>query len=308
MEMAAPWGIAFRPTEFATFHAIETGSCWLRTDATPQPIAVAPDDLVVVAHGAGHVLSDSRDTPPVPMSQLIGPPTAGGHVLLKHGGKGAPTVMICGAFKFDHGEGHPLLSVLPPVIHLRTGAHAGAGLLRTGLDLLYGEAGRPRAGTQALVLRLSEIVLIQALRAWVEGLPQGQGGWLGALKDPQVGTALSLLHREPQRRWTLASLAAAVGMSRSRFADRFTALVGEAPLTYLANWRMHVAAGRLHPAGARVAEVAQLVGYESETAFTKAFRRTFGVSPSAYRRRARRAETSPPHATADEPAEGLLQG
>jgi len=170
------------------------------------------------------------------------------------------------------------------------------------VKLLTVEARNPQAGTQALISRLTDVVFIQALRAWVEALPEGSGGWLGALKDRQVGNALSILHQQANRRWTLASLAAAVGMSRSRFTDRFAALVGETPLAYLTRWRMHLAAGRLHPEGARVAEVAEAVGYTSETAFAKAFRRTFGVSASAYRRGvAARVQRSGPPAAVGSP-------
>jgi AraC-like DNA-binding protein len=284
MELAAPWGMAFPKTNDAHFHALEHGSCWLRTDGAAVPIALTGGDLVVVPHGGGHSLADSPETPLVPLSSIVGAAKPEGHVLLRHGGGGGRSALICGAFQFERREGNPLLSALPTVIHLRSSVRDARSLLETSLKLLTVEARSPQAGTQALVSRLTDVVFIQALRAWVEDLPEGSGGWLGALKDRQIGTALSILHHQPNRRWTLASLAAAVGMSRSRFTDRFAALVGETPLAYLTRWRMHLAAGRLHPEGAGVAEVAQAVGYTSETAFAKAFRRTFGVSPSAYRR------------------------
>lgn len=125
-----------------------------------------------------------------------------------------------------------------------------------------------------------------ALRAWIESLPEGRGGWLGALRDRHVGAALGLLHRAPERDWTNASHASEVGLSRSRFAGRFTALVGQPPLTYLTRWRMEKAAGLLHEGDLGLAEIAGRVGYESEAAFSRAFRRHFGVPPGVYRRRA----------------------
>jgi AraC-like DNA-binding protein len=284
MELSAPWGMALPRTDQAQFHALERGSCWLRTAASAEPLALMGGDLVVVPHGAAHSLADSQETPLVPLSKIIGPAKPTGYALLRHGGTGARTVLICGAFEFERREGNPLLTALPPVLHLRSGGRNARDLLTTSLRLLAVEARRPQAGTQALVSRLTDVVFIQGLRAWVKALPEGSGGWLGALKDRQIGTALSMLHRHPDRRWTLASLATAVGMSRSRFTDRFTVLVGQPPVAYLTSWRMHLAAGRLLVEGARVAEVALAVGYESETAFAKAFRRAFGVSPSLYRR------------------------
>jgi AraC-like DNA-binding protein len=298
MELSAPWGMAFPRTNDAHFHALEHGSCWLRTDGAAAPIALTGGDLVVLPHGGGHSLADSPETPLVPLSTIVGAEKAEGPVLLRHGGEGVKTTLICGAFQFERRDGSPLLSALPSVIHLRSSARDERSLLETSLKLLTVEAKNPQAGTQALISRLTDVVFIQALRAWVEALPEGSGGWLGALNDRQVGNALSILHQQANRRWTLASLAAAVGMSRSRFTDRFAALVGETPLAYLTRWRMHLAAGRLHPEGARVAEVAQAVGYKSETAFAKAFRRTFGVSASAYRRgaAAREQRSGPPAA------------
>jgi AraC-like DNA-binding protein len=285
IELSAPWGMALPASKAAHFHAIERGSCWLRLSGPEPPVALAGGDLIIVPHGMGHSLADSPDTPPVPFSRIVGKAEPGGHVLLRHGAGGSQTVLVCGQFQFERRDGHPLISALPPFIHLRSGASSAGALLDSSLELLAAEARAPQAGTEALVSRLTDVVFIQALRAWVQGLPEASGGWLGALRDRGIGNALALMHRQPDRRWTLASIAAAVGMSRSRFSDRFTDLVGEAPMAYLARWRMHLAAGRLRPEGGSVAEVAQSVGYESETAFAKAFRRTFGVSPSAHRRR-----------------------
>jgi AraC-like DNA-binding protein len=129
------------------------------------------------------------------------------------------------------------------------------------------------------------VVFVQLLRAWVERLPTGEGGWLGAMRDPQIGAALGLIHREPQRPWTIAALAAAVGSSRSPFAARFSSLVGEPPLAYLTRWRMQSATAMLSDGGLTVSEIAERVGYDSVPAFSKAFKRRLGSSPSSWRRR-----------------------
>jgi AraC-like DNA-binding protein len=285
IELSAPWGMALPRDEHARFHVIERGSCLLKVQSSAKPVALTAGDLVVVPHGTGHSLVDAPDTPPVPLARIFPKAIRDGHVRVRHGAGGPQTVLICGEFRFEHQEGHPLISALPPVIHLRSSAGSARAILDIGLELLATEARNPQAGTQALVSRLTDVLFIQALRVWVETLPEGAGGWLGALRDRQIGKALSLLHREPDRDWTLASIATAVGMSRSRFTDRFATLVREAPMAYLTRWRMHLAAGRLRSDGPGVAELARSVGYESETAFAKAFRRTFGLSPSAYRRR-----------------------
>jgi AraC-like DNA-binding protein len=151
--------------------------------------------------------------------------------------------------------------------------------------LLAAETRTPRAGTETIVTRLTDVVFVQLLRAWVERLPTGEGGWLGAMRDPQIGAALGLIHREPQRPWTIAALAAAVGSSRSPFASRFSSLVGEPPLAYLTRWRMQSATTMLNDGGLTVSEIAERVGYDSVPAFSKAFKRRLGRSPSSWRRR-----------------------
>ena len=148
------------------------------------------------------------------------------------------------------------------------------------------EAGELRPGGEAVITRLGDILVIQAIRAWMESDPAAQRGWLGALQDPQIGRAISNIHRDPARNWTVASLAQEMAMSRSAFAARFTELVGEPVMRYVARWRMHVAVAALKEEGATVGQLADRLGYRSEAAFSRAFKRVIGVSPGAIRRSA----------------------
>jgi AraC-like DNA-binding protein len=284
-EMAAPWGLSIPEGPHAHFHLVERGSCWLRLQGVEEPVPVSSGDLVVVPHGRGHVLLDNPRTPAIPLAQLVGPRAASGPHRMRHGGNGPETRLVCGAFRFERRDGHPLLSLLPPVVHIPGDRGRPADGIESLLRFLAAETRDPRPGTEAIVSRLSEVLFVEALRAWMEDLPEGEGGWLGALRDRHVGAALGLIHRYPDRDWTVAALAAEVGMSRSPFAARFAALVGEPPLSYLTRWRMHTAAELLQDDALSLAQVASRVGYESEPAFSKAFKRQFGIPPGTWRRR-----------------------
>jgi AraC-like DNA-binding protein len=153
------------------------------------------------------------------------------------------------------------------------------------LKLLASEAREPRQGSATVMSRLTDVIFVEALRVWLDAQPSGEGGWLGALRDPQIGRALARAHSEPQRDWSVAALAAEVGMSRSPFAARFKELVGEPPLAYLTRWRMELVAGLMRSGKPTLSDMAERVGYDSEAAFSKAFKRHFGLSPRAYRRK-----------------------
>jgi AraC-like DNA-binding protein len=228
------------------------------------------------------VLCDNPQTPPVPLDRLL-PENQAGNPVIRHGGGGAETQLICGSFQFENAAESPLLSLLPSLIHIRGNGSEAEDWLASTLQLLAFEARQARPGAKTVISRLTEIIFVQAVRAWMENQPAGQRGWLGALRDPQIGTALELIHHAPERPWSVATLAREVAMSRSPFAARFTALVGEPPLAYLTHWRMHRAARLLRSDSLSVGEVAERVGYESAAAFSKAFKRCFGQAPGAYR-------------------------
>ncbi|PWU20635.1 MAG: AraC family transcriptional regulator [Candidatus Rokuibacteriota bacterium] len=283
-ELSAPWSMSLPAGDLAHFHVLERGAAALRLQREQAPIPLETGDLVIVPHGSGHVLSDGATQRPVRLEELLARRRLRDRVL-RHGGDGPETHMICGAFHFENGANNPIIALLPPVIRVRAGAGSAVDWLKPTLDLLANETRHAGQGSGALVTRLTEIIFVQSVRAWIADQPVGAGGWLGALRDRQIGAALALMHQAPEHDWHVAELARKVGMSRSPFAARFTALVGTPPLAYLNRWRLHVSTTLLQTDELAVRAIAERVGYESEAAFSKAFKRRFGASPGAYRRK-----------------------
>ncbi len=280
-QFSAPWSVALSRDGLAHFHVVERGTAWLRRPGERTPVQLRAGDLVLLPRGSDHVLSDATATPPVRLAELLAQGSSRPGVL-QHGGGGSRTDLICGAFEFESGVDGPIASLLPPLIHVP--AATARAWLKPTLDLLAREARRGGQGSTVLIARLTEIVFVQAARTWVAEQAAGRGGWLGALRDGRIAAALALVHRAPERAWQVATLARGVGMSRSPFAARFRALVGVPPIEYLGRWRMHLAMVLLRDQEAPVARVAERVGYESEAAFSKAFKRYVGLPPSRFRR------------------------
>jgi AraC-like DNA-binding protein len=192
---------------------------------------------------------------------------------------------LCGAFTFSGDGARPLLTALPEAIHVRGEKGRMMPWLESHLQAVACELTSGRPGAAMVIARLSEVLFVQAVRAHLADLPPDAVGWTAAAHDPHVSRALALVHREPERDWTIASLGAAVGLSRSSFAARFQAVMGQAPLAYLTTWRMHRARGMLRNPAVSIAQVADRVGYASAAAFTAAFKRATGGTPGAWRRR-----------------------
>lgn len=293
-ELTAPWGLTMPAwPDCLWFHIVTVGRCLLEVDGD-EPRMLRPGDLALVPHGQGHVLRSDPGT--------LAPDVMGlehefrnRYAVLRHGGGGAATTLVCGAVRLDHPTAHRIIPLLPEVIHMEPTGGPHAEWMQSTLRLVAVEAAEVRPGGEAVLTRLSDILVIQALRAWVEHDPAAQRGWLGALRDRQIGRAISLIHRDPAREWTLASLANELAMSRSAFAARFTELVDEPAMRYATRWRMQVARSWLTEDGATVAEVAGRLGYRSEAAFSRAFKRTIGTSPGAVSSSAR---GRPAHGTA----------
>ncbi len=276
-ELGAPWGVSTRGMVGAVFHVVVRGSAHLLVEGK-RPIALRSGDLVVLPHGSPHVLADQPETRPAHIASL--PTTVGpdGLPCVTHGGDGPHTSIICGTFRFSDEANECLRPLLPQVIHVAGGS--AAGWLDTTLRVLADELDGARPGSHLLVSRLADMIFVQILRTWAAA---EEAGWLGALSDPHLARALGAIYGEPQRAWTATDLARRAGLSRSAFYTRFQQRVGEPPSAYLTRWRMILARRELR-SGARMAAIADRVGYGSEAAFSRAFKRQVGVSPSAWRR------------------------
>lgn len=283
-KFSAPWAIKLKCKDFAHFHFFESGQGWIEVEGTGAEVLLASGDLVILPHGSAHILRDNRKTKPVDVERLLEPRED--HIL-RYGGGGSETSTVCGAFAFENEVGNPILPLLPDMIHVPREKIESGSWLESTLRLLAHEAQYPREGSGSIIGHVTGIIFIQAVREWIETQPQGQGGWLGALRDKQISSALNLMHQKPRESWTISKLASEVGMSRSPFATRFTSLVGEPPLTYLTKWRMKLAASYLKDNQMSVRDIAELVGYESQASFTNAFKRRFAISPSEYREQQR---------------------
>jgi AraC-like DNA-binding protein len=285
-ELTAPWGITMPPMPgYLWFHVVTSGRLWLETGEDEEGW-IQPGDFALVPHGDGHVLRSERGAPAPHILELEREPVSDRYEIIRHGEGGTPTSLICGAVRFEHPAANNLIEILPSTVHIEASSSPRLEWMQSALRLMASEAAELRPGGEAVITRLGDILVIQAIRAWMESDPAAQRGWLGALQDPQIGRAISHIHRDPARDWTVASLAQELAMSRSAFAARFTELVGEPVMTYVARWRMHVAVAALKEEGATVGQLADRLGYRSEAAFSRAFKRVIGVSPGAIRKSA----------------------
>ena len=285
-ELTAPWGISIPSVEGAVFHYIDRGSCWLRFPDEERPVPLASGDLVVFPKARAHDVVDVPSSLPLPLADLVctrGPD----NLVVHHGRGGSPTTLLCGVFHREGAADHGLFSQLPPIIHIKGDQGRGAHWLDTTLKFMCAEAESTRPGAHTIVNRLTDILFVNVVRAWLERYTGGTGGWLTALGDPQIGPALGHMHGAPEERWTIGALSAQVGMSRSAFSARFSSVVGEPPLRYLSHWRMRLAASWLRDTDMSLGEIAERLGYQSEDPFKRAFKRDVGMAPGMHRRRAR---------------------
>lgn len=275
-----PWAVHTGPVRGALFHVIQSGEATLIRDDDPIPIALAAGEVIILPGGAAHTVAGRLPTPAIPVTAAHTRPGPAGVALVDHGGGGAETRVLCGLFRLHHEAAQGLLSMLPPVLRVER----PSPLLQATLALVDAELDAHRPGAEAVLTRLCDLVFIHALRAHVAALPAHAAGLLGALGDAQIAESMTLMHHRCAHDWTIATLAEAVGLSRSSYAERFTRLVGQPPMQYLRRWRVHQALDRLTDPRASTAEVAEAVGYSSEDAFVRAFRRVMGETPAAWRR------------------------
>ena len=284
-ELSAPWGLTLDPMPgYLWFHVLIAGTARLETPGS-EPAQLAAGELALVPRGTGHLLRSAPGAATPDILSLEREQIGDRYEVLRHGGGGPPTALVCGAVRLEHPAARELVRALPPIISVGAGA-PGEESIQSSLRLLAAEARHARPGGEAVITRLADIIVIQALRAWIESDPAARTGWLGALRDPHIGRAIGLVHEDPARDWTVAALAGELSMSRSAFAARFTELVGEPAMQYVTRWRMHVAYAALQDGGVTVAQLADQLGYRSEAAFARAFKRVIGTPPGGVRRAA----------------------
>ena len=294
VEASAPWvaetpsgvsivGAMFPGSEhLISYHVITAGTCWASVPGEP-PMRLSQGDIILLPHGDTHVLSSTpglRRTPDMSIYRF----PADGQLPVKISmgeARGESTQFVCGFLGCDARPYNPLLAARPRVIRVNDSA---GGAIGTFVQFALTESKAPRIGGQCVLSRLSELMFVDVVRRYLETMPVDRMDWLAGLRDPFVGRALTALHRNPARAWTIESLARDAGLSRSALAERFTQFVGRPPMLYLTNWRMQIAASHLLSGMESVAKVGSRVGYESEAAFSRAFKKIVGTPPSAWRK------------------------
>ena len=266
------------------YYVVTSGSCWAGLVGEP-PFLIETGDVIVFPQGDPHILSSQpgmRGRPDEDVYRVANQQSVP-ICLSLHGGGPEGTKLVCGFLGCDARPFNPVLSALPRVIHLPAPRDGTPGVGRL-IDLALAESTTPRPGTAGVLSRLSELLFIEVIRFFTAQLPPEQVGWFAGLRDGTVGPALNKLHERPAKAWTLVRLAREIGTSRSVLAERFAHLVGMPPMQYLARWRIQMAANLLRTTDAGLGEIAERVGYGSEAALSRAFKRTLGVSPANYRR------------------------
>jgi AraC-like DNA-binding protein len=297
LEATAPWGLIqekqaeeeitpsgkkISPTDLAHFAMLSRGNCWLSVEGMPDPVPLTGGDCFLLSRETAIVLRDSPRTRPRSTFGEIARKAKGN--VVHYGGGGAPTTIVCGSFSFDRASLRPITQLLPSFMLIKADQARTLALHNT-LQALASEMAEQAPGSGVVATRLAEVLFIQILRAYIASEPERHKGWLRAVFDPQLGTALSAIHDKVNTPWTVESLAEAAGMSRSAFAARFKELLGQTPLEYVTEWRMQKAVQLLEQRDRKLIDVARLVGYESDAAFSKAFKRVVGANTGEYIKR-----------------------
>lgn len=286
-ELTAPWGHEMPVIDGSMmFHIVTRGHCWLQLPGR-APMPLRQGCLALVPQGVGHTIFSEPGAPIRHYFDAPVQPVSPRYEVLKTGGGGELTQLTCGVVEFNDLAGERLLAQLPEVMVVDSWDSVADSWLQSTLRFIASEAHAQRIGGETMLTHLADILVIQAIRHWLETEPEALSGWLAALRDPKIGRALLAIHRSPGQSWTVASLAQAAAMSRSGFAARFSELVGESVKQYVTGWRMTIARRRLSETSVPLIALAEELGYGSEAAFCRAFKRSCGMAPGEVRSRAR---------------------
>jgi len=285
-EFSAPWGVQVPAFEnVARFHFAHRGRCWVRVAGVENPVLLNQGDLVVIPHGASHVLADPVDVSVVTLDNVLEASGFTGHgaLVYGHSGDSHTTELICGHFAFDSGATHPLIEALPPFIHIHNYGDVAHHWLEQTLKVIGSEVAQSALGADLIALKLSETICVQAIRAYLS-TDGRERSVLAGFTDPRISRTLDAVHETPGAPWTLESMAKAAGQSRTAFAERFRRIMGQAPHEYLTQWRMQIARQLLLETSTPIIDIAERVGYQSESSFGRVFKRCIGHTPAGVRK------------------------
>ncbi len=278
-ELTAPWGMDMPPMNGKMmFHIVTHGCCWLRFPDR-ESLFLRPGELALLPRGEGHVIASEEHQEGKPFFDVPVNKLSERFEFVRYGGGGEETLLTCGVLSFDHAVGQKLVSQLPRYIHMKSENGRLPGQLQPLIQLMAEEAKTLGTGGETVVAHLADIIVIQAIRYWVEHAKEASKGWLGALKDPKIGKALAVIHAKPESIWTVDRLAEQVGMSRSGFSARFTQVIGTSVKQYVTEWRMSLARMKIMQSHMTLSDLAEELGYQSEAAFSRAYKRVMGVPP-----------------------------
>ncbi len=283
-ELSAPWGVEMPPfDDCLMIHILTAGHCWLEVPGH-EPMHLQQGSLVLLPHGRGHRILSDKTQSTTPLFDIPVHHVSERYDIMRFGGTGPLCRATCCVARFDHVAGQELIKHLPPVMVVNTWEETEGSWLQSTLRYMAREARDLKPGGETVITHLADILIIQAIRTWLNKAPHSDTGWLTALRDRQIGRALAMIHRNPEHNWTVDRLAKQVGMSRSGFSARFTELLGEPVMKYLTRWRMQTARLQLMKGSEPLIVLAEQLGYQSEAAFSRAFKRVFGVSPGSVRK------------------------
>jgi AraC-like DNA-binding protein len=304
-EFSAPWIFRAPPSQVVVpyfspggghviiYHLLTEGKCFAALEDGEQ-VTITAGDVVIFPHGDAHIMGNGRGAKPADSERDLHHILGQGLKLARAGGGGEITRFVCGYMSCDSQLGGTLLAGLPSIFKINIRNDAAGQWLENSIRFSVDESNAARAGGEAVLSKLSEVLFVETLRRYIAHLPAEQTGWLAGARDPDIGKALALLHRNPAKPWTIATLAQEVGISRSMLAARFREYLGEPPMSYLTRWRLQIGARMLKSGNRSVAEIAAEVGYESEASFNRAFKREFAVPPARFRLNSRTAAAASP--------------